>query len=73
MRVTWRKEKESSNIRKHGLDFSLAERVLANPLGATLWDGVVNGEERWRTIGSAANGGWFKIVVIVHTYPEPGR
>jgi uncharacterized DUF497 family protein len=67
MRFTWRTEKGRQNIRKHGLDFSLAQLVLAD----TLWEGVVSGEERWRTIGAVREGGWFKIVVVVHTYPRP--
>ena len=71
MRFTWRKEKERLNIRKHGLDFSLAERVFGDPLADTLWDGMVGGEERWRTIGAAMVGGGFKVVVVVHTYPDP--
>jgi uncharacterized DUF497 family protein len=71
MRLTWRREKENSNVRKHGLDFSLAERVFADLLAETALDGVVNGEERWCTIGAATVGGWFKVVVIVHTYPNP--
>jgi uncharacterized DUF497 family protein len=70
MHFTWRLEKERSNLRKHGFDFSLAERVFTDPFADTLWDGVVNGEERWRTIGAAV-GGWLRVVVVVHTYPNP--
>jgi uncharacterized DUF497 family protein len=44
MRFTWRKEKERSNVRKHGVDFSLAARVFADPLAETLWDGSAH----WR-------------------------
>nr|WP_294555325.1 BrnT family toxin [uncultured Rhodopila sp.] len=33
-------------VRKHGVDFSLAEDVFADPFAETLWDGFVNGEER---------------------------
>lgn len=71
MRITWRIEKERRNIRKHGLGFSLAATVFADPLSETLWDRFVDGEERWRTFGAAAVGGRFKVVVIVHTYPDP--
>ena len=69
--ITWRTDKERRNIRKHGLDFSLAEQVFANPLSETLPDRIVDGEERWHTIGATVLGGRFKIVVIVHTYPDP--
>jgi uncharacterized DUF497 family protein len=71
VRFTWREEKERSNINKHRLDFSLAEWIFADPLADTLWDGVVNREERWRTIGATTVGGGFKVVVVVHTYPNP--
>jgi hypothetical protein len=71
MRFTWRKEKERSNVRKHGVDFSLAARVFADPLAETLWDGFVNGEERWRTLGALAIGEGFKVMVVVYPYPIP--
>jgi uncharacterized DUF497 family protein len=71
MRFTWRPEKERSNIRKHGLDFSLAKQAFADPLADTLWDGIANGEERWLTIGTVMVGGGFKVVVVVHNYPDP--
>ena len=71
MRVTWRAEKPQRNLRKHGLDFSLAVQVFADPLAETVWDRAVDGEERWRTFGGVAVGGRFMIVVVVHTYPDP--
>jgi uncharacterized DUF497 family protein len=69
--ITWRADKERRNIRKHGLDFSLAERILDDPMSDTMPDRIVDGEERWHTIGATILGGGFKIVVIVHTYPDP--
>jgi len=72
MRITWRIEKERRNITKHGLDFSLAAQVFADPLGETVWDRFVDGEERWRTFGGVAVGGRFMVVVVVHTYSDPG-
>lgn len=71
MRITWRVEKERRNILKHGLDFSLEEQVFADPLAETLWDRFVDGEESWRTFGAVVVGERFRIVVIVHTYPDP--
>ncbi|HTC08969.1 MAG TPA: BrnT family toxin [Acetobacteraceae bacterium] len=43
MRITWRSDKERRNIGKHGLDFSLAARVFAEPLAQTIWDRSVDG------------------------------
>ncbi|MGA3398406.1 MAG: BrnT family toxin [Acetobacteraceae bacterium] len=71
MRITWRIEKERRNISKHGLDFSLAAQVFADPLAETVWDRFVDGEERWRTFGGVTVGGRFMVVVVVHTYPDP--
>jgi uncharacterized protein len=71
VRITWRKEKERLNISKHGLPFHLAEQVFADPFSETIWDAVTNREERWRTIGAITLGRGFRIVVVVHTYPDP--
>jgi uncharacterized protein len=71
VRITWGKDKERLNISKHGFPFALAEQVFADPLSETLWDRVTDGEERWRTIGAIVVGRRFKIVVVVHTYPDP--
>jgi uncharacterized DUF497 family protein len=68
LRITWRSEKERTNIRKHGLGFSFAERVFADPLAKTAFDRVENGEERWHTIGAV--GGGFTILLVVHTFPD---
>ena len=34
-------------------------------------DRVVQGEERWHTIGAVAAGSIFKVLLVVHTYPDP--
>ena len=70
MHITWRDDKARRNKRKHGLDFTSAAAVFADPLAITLWDQFVGGEERWRTIGAIVSGRAFRIVVVVHTYPD---
>jgi uncharacterized DUF497 family protein len=72
MVITWREEKRLLNLRKHGLDFALAEKVVSDPLAITVFDRVQDGEERWHTIGAIWSGTSFKVVVVVHTYPEHG-
>jgi hypothetical protein len=37
----------------------------------TLWDGFVNGEERWRAVGAVAAGDGFKVLVTCLRLPEP--
>jgi uncharacterized DUF497 family protein len=71
MELTWRPEKEQSIIRKHGLDFSLARQIFADPLSDTKWNGVVNRDERRSTIGIATVAGRRMTVVVIHTYPDP--
>jgi len=69
MRITRRDEKERANVRRHGLDFSFAEAVFADPLAVTVYDRYEGGEHRWHTIG--AIGGGLKVLLVVHTYPDP--
>jgi uncharacterized protein (DUF4415 family) len=38
--------------------------------GVTLFDRVVDSEERWHTIGAVAAGSVFKVLLVVHTYPD---
>ena len=53
MRFEWDKAKSRSNLLKHGVSFRTATLVFLDPLQANLFDGVLGGEERWRTIGKA--------------------
>ncbi|MFL5253720.1 MAG: BrnT family toxin [Rhodopila sp.] len=48
MRFIWDPEKEARNKVKHGLDFSFAELVFADPLHAIVFDRTEDGEERRR-------------------------
>ena len=70
LRITWDAGKERRNVRKHGLDFSFAVPVFSDPWAVTLFDRVVDGEERWHTIGVVAAGSIFKVLLVVHTYPD---
>jgi uncharacterized DUF497 family protein len=51
MRVSWDAPKSRSNQRKHGISFDTASQVLLDPLHLSRQDRVVEGEERWGTIG----------------------
>lgn len=68
---TWDPRKERPNSGKHGLAFSFAPAIFAYPWAATLFDRVMGGEERWHTIGAIAAGPIFKVLLVVHTYPQP--
>ena len=63
MKFTWYEPKRQSNLKKHGLDFCNAEKVLGGPT-FTFEDNRQNyGEQRWVTLGLFR----FRVVVIVNT------
>jgi uncharacterized DUF497 family protein len=51
MRFTWDDEKNRGNRRKHGISFETATRVFLDPFHITRQDRIVEGEERWQSIG----------------------
>lgn len=59
----WDANKNSSNLQKHGISFEDVRPVFDDPFAMTLTDRFVDGEERFRTIGSAADG----TVMVIHT------
>ena len=62
-------DKAASNKRKHGLDFSLADVVFADPLHVIVYDRHEAGEDRWHCLGVA--GGDFRVLLVVHCHPDP--
>ena len=64
MRFGWDRDKAASNLRKHGIAFEDAARVFLDPLAVQEQDRIVDGEERWQTIGTIAN---HTLVVVAHT------
>jgi uncharacterized protein len=61
----WDPQKELTNIRKHGLSFSTAIRVFADPYHLSDVD-PHESEERWRTLGLVGS----VVLFVVHTMPE---
>ena len=51
MRFTWDEHKNRSNRRKHGISFETATRIFLDPLHISHQDCIVEGEERWQSIG----------------------
>ena len=68
-RFEWDSNKERINIAKHdGVTFRLASTVLHDPLAITIFDDEHSEyEERWVSIGQAANG---QTLVVVHTFAQ---
>jgi hypothetical protein len=57
-------KKDAANIKKHGVSLSEGDGVLNDPLALTVEDDVVEGEQRFVTIGTNAFG---SLMVVVHT------
>ena len=49
----WDPTKAASNLRKHGIRFEDAALVFDDPLALSEQERIDNGEQRWRTIGTA--------------------
>ena len=57
--------KNRQNRRKHGVDFEVAALVFEDTNHRSEQDRVVNGEERWQTIG------WVKeLLLVCHTWTQ---
>lgn len=67
MILVWDETKNRLNRRKHGISFEAAARVFDDPGAVSYIERVVDGEERWNTIGFAAS---LAILLIVHTVEE---
>jgi uncharacterized DUF497 family protein len=60
---SWDEEKNRKNLRDHGIAFPAARPVFFDPYRITDEDSVVEGEQRWRTIGIAGDAA---ILLVVH-------
>jgi uncharacterized DUF497 family protein len=68
MNFKWDPEKDAINRAKHGVScFETAALVFDDPFHLSVIDRVVEGEERWRTMGQI---GGLVILVVTHTYIE---
>jgi len=65
MYVEWDERKAASNVLKHGIPFDVAKRVFEDPFATSEMDRIVDGEERWRTIGRV---GLATILFVAHTW-----
>jgi uncharacterized DUF497 family protein len=63
----WDPDKDAWNYVKHGIRFETAAMVFDDPYHVSQLDRVVDGEERWRTMGLI---GGLVIVIVAHTYRE---
>ncbi|MGO9269127.1 MAG: BrnT family toxin [Terriglobia bacterium] len=69
MRFEWDEVKNRRNLGKHKISFDTARLVFEDPFYHSMQDRVVEGEERWKTLGTIGGA----IVVVAHTYREEGE
>jgi len=69
MNFEWDQTKNRINLRKHNFSFETAKLVFDDPHGRSVLDQVIEGEERWQTMGTIQGA----IVVVAHTYRVEGE
>ncbi len=68
LRFVWDKNKNKSNIEKHGVSFEEASTVFSDTLSLTIYDPLHSHEEdRFVIVGNSSIG---KLLVVVHTARE---
>jgi len=67
LRFEWDETKNAINVRKHGVSFETAVVIFDDPQQVLIPDRVVDGEQRWQTIGS---GDGVVLLLVVHTLEE---
>jgi uncharacterized protein len=69
MQFEWDEAKNRANQIKHHVSFETAVEVFADPLHRSIPDRIVEGEQRWQTIGLA---GAVVLLIVAHTYRDDG-
>jgi len=64
MRFEWDEDKNRRNLAKHKLSFEMASLVFEDPQQVNIQDRIVEGEERWQTLGMESG----TVLLVAHTY-----
>ena len=70
MLIEWDEAKNRVNKAKHKVSFELARLVFDDPLHMSHRERVVDGEERWQTIGQV---GGVVLILVAHTWQDVGN
>ena len=65
MEYQWDPEKAASNLEKHGVDFADAVGIFEDEWALTVKDEVVEGEQRFATLGTDF---LERVLVVVYTH-----
>jgi uncharacterized DUF497 family protein len=66
MRFEWDEDKNRRNLAKHKVSFETARLVFDDPHVLSIQDRVVEGEERWQTVGMVSGA----VLFVAHAYRE---
>ena len=66
MRFEWDENKNRGNLAKHKVSFETASLVFDDPQALSVQDRVVEGEERWQTLGMISG----IVVIVAHVYRD---
>jgi uncharacterized DUF497 family protein len=69
MQILWDAAKSRSNLAKHRVSFETAALVFDDPRALSIQDRIVEGEQRWQTLGLV---GGAAVLLVAHTYDEEG-
>lgn len=67
MRFDWNEEKSRRNRAKHKVSFETASLVFEDPYALSIQERVVEGEQRWQTLGLV---GGPVVLAVAHTVRE---
>lgn len=66
MRFEWEENKNRSNVAKHKVSFETAIAVFDDQNALSILDCIVDGEERWQTLGMIAG----ILLIVAHTWRD---
>ena len=64
MRFEWDEDKNRRNLAKHKVSFETAKSVFDDPRALSIQDRVVEGEERWQTVGMVSG----TLLLVAYSY-----
>lgn len=70
VRFFWDTDKNRINRAKHGVSFETALKVFEDPRALSQLERIVEGEERWQTVGLV---GGVVVLLVVHTWHDEQR
>jgi uncharacterized DUF497 family protein len=62
----WEENKNRSNVAKHKVSFNTAISVFDDQNALSILDRIIDGEERWQTLGIIAG----IVLLVAHTWRE---